>query len=127
MVGLHPIMAFAVEMAIKETKQDFMVLEGVRTMKRQKELVASGNSKTYKSYHLYGLAADLVAYVDGKPTWEEKYYKEIGRAMKAVIKKYKLPIDWGFELWGWDMPHFQMTGYRNKYDIRKIAPKQFKG
>lgn len=127
MVGVHPTLAFAVEMAIKETKQDFMVLEGVRTMKRQRELVAAGNSKTYKSYHLYGLAVDLVAYVNGKPTWEEKYYREIGRAMKKVIKKYNLPIDWGFELWGWDMPHFQLTGLRSKYDIRKIDPKHFKG
>ena len=127
MVGIHPILAFAVEMAIKETKQDFTVLEGVRDMVRQREMVANGSSKTLRSYHLNGLAVDLVAYVNGTVTWEEKYYREIGRAMKAIITRYNLPIEWGFEKWGWDIPHWQMTGYRNKYDIRKIHPKCFKG
>ncbi len=119
--GVHPVLAFAVEEAIKITKQDFMVFDGVRTTKEQEKLVARGVSKTNNSYHLYGLAVDLVAYVNGKPTWEEKYYKEIAIAMKQVIKTHKLKgIDWGYDLWGWDLAHWQMTGLRKKYDIRKM-------
>ena len=120
LVGVHPILGFAVVEAIKVTKQDFTVLEGLRTPERQKELVAKGSSKTMDSYHLYGLAVDLVAWVDGKPSWDEKYYKDIAVAMKEVIQKYKLPIEWGFDKWGWDMPHWQMTGYKKEYDVRKI-------
>jgi len=120
LVGVHPILGFAVVEAIKVTKQDFTVLEGLRTTERQKELVAKGSSKTMDSYHLYGLAVDLVAWVDGKPSWDEKYYKDIAVAMKEVIQKYKLPIEWGFDKWGWDMPHWQMTGYKKEYDVRKI-------
>jgi len=120
LVGVHPILGFAVVEAIKVTKQDFTVLEGLRTPERQKELVAKGSSKTMDSYHLYGLAVDLVAWVDGKPSWDEKYYKDIAVVMKEVIQKYKLPIEWGFDKWGWDMPHWQMTGYKKEYDVRKI-------
>lgn len=119
--GVHPALAFAVTEAIKLSKQDFTVFEGLRSVERQKELVAKGSSKTMDSYHLYGLAVDLVAIVDGKVTWEEKYYYEIGHAMKEVIARHSLPIDWGYELWKWDLPHWQMTGHKDKYDIRKLT------
>ena len=120
LIGVHPILAFAVTEAIKITKQDFMVLDGVRTSQEQEKLVARGVSKTYNSYHLYGLAVDLVAYVNGKPSWKHKYYKEIDKAMKHVIYTHNLPIDWGYDLWGWDSAHWQLTGMRNQYDIRNI-------
>ena len=120
LVGVHPILSFAVTEAIKNTNQDFMVLDGIRSESEQRKLVDRGVSKTMDSYHLYGLAVDLVAYVDGKPTWDTKYYDEIAIAMKDVINKYNLPIEWGFDKWSWDLPHWQMTGYKNKYDFRKL-------
>ena len=125
LVGVHPYLAYAVMEAIKITKQDFMVLDGVRTAKEQQALVDRGVSKTNNSYHLYGLAVDLVAYVDGKPSWEEKYYKDIANAMKAVIEMCGLPIEWGYDKWKWDMPHWQITKLnhvdaRHEYDIRKL-------
>ncbi len=129
MIGLHPMIAFAVEMAIKETKQDFGIVNrgGVRTDAEQRAMYAQGRTVegmkvtwTLDSYHQYGLAVDLVAYVNGKFTWKDKYYAEIIRAMKKVIKDHNLPIDNGFDLWKRDKPHWQLTGYKNKYDIRKI-------
>lgn len=124
LVGVHPMLAFAVTEAIKVTEQDFMVTDGLRTEKEQSKLVAKGFSKTMNSYHLYGLAVDLVAYVDGKPSWETKYYNDIARAMKAVIDKYDLPIEWGYDKWSWDLPHWQITKLdgldaRLVYDARK--------
>jgi len=120
MIGLHPYLAFMVEQAIKETKQDFTILNsgGVRTYAQQKKMVDRGVSKTLNSYHMYGLAVDLVAYQNGKPSWDEKLYPEIIRATKEVISRYKLPIDNGFDMWGWDMPHWQLTGFKSKYNIR---------
>ena len=120
LIGVHPILAFAVVKAIEITQQDFMVFDGIRTTREQEKLVQRGVSKSYNSYHLYGLAVDLVAYVDGKPTWEERHYGAIAEAMNEVIEKYDLPIKNGFQEWGWDMPHWEMTGWRPKYDIRKI-------
>ncbi len=120
LVGVHPILSFAVTEAISITNQDFMVFDGVRTATEQQKLVERGVSKTNNSYHLYGLAVDLVAYVDGKPTWEKEYYDDIAEAMKFVIKKHDLPIEWGYDKWSWDLPHWQLTGWRKKYDIRKL-------
>ncbi len=123
--GVHPILAFAVMQAIAITKQDFMVFDGLRTPEEQAKLVAKGSSKTNNSCHLYGLAVDLVAFVDGKPSWEERYYAGIRAAMQEIISRYDLPIEWGYAKWGWDMPHWQITTLegrdaREVYDIRKI-------
>ena len=121
-IGVHPILAFAATEAIRITKQDFMILDGVRTIEEQEKLVARGASKTMNSYHLWGLALDLVAYVDGKPNWEHKYSKEIAIAMKHVIHVHNLPIDWGGDWRSFiDMPHWQLTGMKNQYDIRKFT------
>ena len=125
LIGVHPILAFAVTEAIKITKQDFMVFDGIRENKEQQKLVDRGVSKTMNSFHLYGLATDLVAWVNGKPSWEEKYYKEIDIAMKTVIDLHNLPIQWGYDMWKWDLVHYQITKLdgldaRKVYDFRKL-------
>jgi peptidoglycan L-alanyl-D-glutamate endopeptidase CwlK len=126
LVGVHPVLAFCVHEAIKVCAVDFGVLDGVRTMDRQRALVQQGKSKTFKSYHLYGLAVDLVPFIDGRYTWDdEDAFVLIGEAMGEVIARYDLDIQWGYAKWGWDMPHWQMTGYRPKYDIRRIDSKRF--
>ena len=57
-------------------------------------------------------------------TWNDKKYKKdydiLLSVCDAVIKKDGLAIDNGFALWGFDKPHFQMTGLRSQYDTRKI-------
>ena len=128
MVGMNPILSFAVCMAIKRTKQDFGIIKkgGVRLYREQRDMYAQGRTKpgkkitwTLNSRHLSGNAVDLVAFVNGKPTWKKKYYTEITRAMKSVIKDYDLDIDHGFDLWGKDLPHWQTT--YEEYDIRKLT------
>ena len=130
MIGLHPILGFAVEEAIKRTKQDFGILNkgGVRTNKEQASLYAQGRTTegskvtwTLDSYHIYGLAVDLVAYTGNKFSWKVKYYEEIIKTMKSVIQEYDLPIQHAFDVGlKHDYPHFQMTGYKPYYDIRKF-------
>lgn len=121
LTGVHPKLAFVVMEAIKITKQDFMVLDGIRTPREQRKLVERGVSKTMDSYHLYGLAVDLVAYVNGKPTWEEKYYKEIAIAMEKAAEMHNIDgIDWGYDLWKWDMAHFQISGMKPYYNAANI-------
>lgn len=128
LIGVHPEVAFAVHEAIKICDVDFGVTEGVRTMSRQRKLVKQGRSKTLKSYHLNGLAVDLVPYIDGNYRWDRiDAFHKISAAMNTVIKKYGLDIQNGFAMWGWDMPHWQMTGYRAKYDVRKLDPVKFPG
>lgn len=99
-----------VEQAIKETKVDFTVLEGLRTPERQKQLVNDGFSQTLKSKHLTGHAVDLGAIVDGQLTWEKKYYPEIAVAMKKAAADQKVNIRWGGEFKSfYDGPHFELV------------------
>jgi peptidoglycan L-alanyl-D-glutamate endopeptidase CwlK len=99
-----------VEQAIKETKIDFTVLEGLRTPERQKQLVNDGFSQTLKSKHLTGHAVDLVALVDGKVSWEKEHYPEIARAMKKAAADQKVNIRWGGDFKSFfDGPHFELV------------------
>ena len=125
MIGMYPPLAYCVEIAIQRTKQDFCILNsgGVRTLKQQKDLYAKGRTKkgkkvtwTMNSLHLKGTAVDLVAYVDGKPTWDDKYYTEIINVMKEVSDEFNLGVDSGYDLWGKDKAHYQCTN--TDYDIR---------
>ena len=50
--GVNEQLVEVVKEAITLTKIDFGVTEGLRTLEKQKELVAKGASKTMKSKHL---------------------------------------------------------------------------
>jgi len=95
--------------AIKESPYDFGITEGIRTLKRQKELFAEGKTKTLKSYHLTGKAVDIAVWVNGKITWDFKYYKEVADHIKEIARKLGYVITWGGD---WktfkDGPHFQI-------------------
>lgn len=123
LVGLHPEIGFMFTEAIKITEMDFMLFEGVRTMKRQRYLYATGASKTLDSYHLYGLAGDAVPTPNGKLTWKEEYFPPMVKAIKQVIKTHGLEVQWGYDLWKWDKAHFQMSGFKHSYDVRDLITK----
>lgn len=93
--SVDPDLIKVVKYAIGVTKVDFGVIEGVRTLEKQKELVAVGASKTMNSKHLKGLAVDLMAYVGGRGCWELKVYDDIADAMKQGAIEYGVPIVWG--------------------------------
>ena len=59
-----------VRMAILETKVDFGVICGLRTIEEQKVLVDKGVSQTMDSKHISGSAVDLMAYVGSRASWE---------------------------------------------------------
>ena len=75
--GVEEDLVKVVERAIELTEVDFGVIQGLRTMEEQKSLVAKGASKTMKSKHLEGKAVDLMAYIDGRGSWELNVYDEI--------------------------------------------------
>ena len=106
--GVNRDLVSVVELAIKLTSQDFMVIEGVRNINRQRELVATGKSKTMNSRHLTGHAVDLCPYpVD----WEDAdKFIAISVAMKEAAKELDVSIEWGGD-WknGWDKPHFELS------------------
>ena len=71
------------------------VLYRERNLKEQEALVAKGASKTMKSKHLEGKAVDLMAYIDGRASWELNVYDEIADAMKEASKETEVDLRWG--------------------------------
>ncbi len=110
--GVHTDLVHVVKTAIGTTPIDFAVTYGLRTMAEQEKLIAEGKSKTKNSRHLTGHAVDLVAYIDGLPSWDDhpktSPYFKIAATMKEAAASLGVPIEWGFDLWKWDMPHFQL-------------------
>lgn len=102
--------------ALELTSVDFAVTEGVRTLARQKDLMKDGKSKTLDSRHLTGHAIDVVAYVDGKISWESAPYFKIAEAMKQASKELKIPITWGGDWQTFkDYVHFELN--KNFYPV----------
>lgn len=137
--GVHPKLAAVVFRALaimnewkRDTRPhtDIMVLEGVRTPQRQKELYAQGRTTpgkivtwTMKSNHFvnektgFGHAVDLVPYpVD----WNDlKRFDLVAKAMFQAADELDTPIRWGAD---WDRdgkyrergetdsPHFELWG-----------------
>jgi peptidoglycan L-alanyl-D-glutamate endopeptidase CwlK len=93
----------------------FIVTEGMRTEKRQAELVKAGASRTMNSRHLIGQAVDLAATVRGAVRWDWPLYGALAVAMKAAAAELGVAITWGGD---WrtfrDGPHFQIEP-----DVRK--------
>ena len=94
-MGVEPELKEIVYEAIKVTKVDFGVIEGLRTEEKQKQLVESGASQTMKSKHLEGRAVDLMAYIGGRGSWELNVYDEIADAMKEAAVKVDVAVRWG--------------------------------
>lgn len=92
----------------------FTVTDGVRTMAEQLEHFRKGNSKTTKSRHLTGHAVDLLAFKNGKDAWQlpeanqVAAFRPVADAVKVAASELGVPIEWGYDLWGWDAPHFQL-------------------
>ena len=113
--GVHPDLVAVVKRAIEITEQDFFVGEGIRSVERQKRLVASGASQTMNSRHITGHAVDLHPFpyhgdhdVDGvqnSDDWDA--YIPIVDAMRQAADELGVKLTHGFD-WGWDAPHHEM-------------------
>lgn len=93
--GVNEDLVAVVKMAIMTSKIDFGVIQGLRTIEQQKELVAKGASQTMKSKHLEGRAVDLMAYINGRGSWELNVYDEVADAMKEAADMLGVKIRWG--------------------------------
>ena len=93
--GLHPDLVKVVKRAIALSGIDFTVLEGLRTVERQRELVRTGASQTMDSRHITGHAVDLGAFVAGQVQWEWALYPPIADAVRRAALELAVPIRWG--------------------------------
>jgi peptidoglycan L-alanyl-D-glutamate endopeptidase CwlK len=95
LIGVHADLVRVVECAIGLAVRDFTVVEGMRTMTRQKQLVAAGASWTLRSRHLTGHAVDLAPLLGGKVSWDWSLYYGLAEAMRAAAHECDVPITWG--------------------------------
>jgi peptidoglycan LD-endopeptidase CwlK len=105
--GVHPDLVAVVSRAIEITEQDFSVLEGVRNINRQRELVKAGKSTTMNSRHITGHAVDLVPH---PVSWDWEYFYPIVDAMKEAAEELGIDITCGADWENFpDGPHFQLS------------------
>ncbi|KFK93599.1 MULTISPECIES: M15 family metallopeptidase [unclassified Serratia (in: enterobacteria)] len=93
LVGVNPTLVKVVRRALEISIVDFSVIEGKRTVERQKQLVATGASKTMDSRHLTGHAVDLFP-IGGD--WNNyKCWLPVLDAMHQAGKELRVPLRFG--------------------------------
>lgn len=106
---VHTDLQKVLHRALEITPVDFTVLEGIRSIQRQRYLYATGKSRTMNSRHLTGHAVDIAPWVSGKISWDWPDYYPLAEAVKKAAKELHVPIEWGGD---WrtfkDGPHWQL-------------------
>lgn len=119
--GVHPALVAVVRRALELTTADFIVIEGLRTIDRQRQLYAQGRTApgkvvtwTMNSKHIDGVAVDLLPVVGA---WEGDF-AAISKAMMSAAKEQGVTIRWGAD-WNQngrphekgetDSPHFELA------------------
>jgi peptidoglycan L-alanyl-D-glutamate endopeptidase CwlK len=107
--GVHPDLVRICHRALELTPIDFVVIEGLRTVERQKQLVAAGASRTMNSRHITGHAIDFVPMVNGGIRWDWPLFPPVATAFKQAAAEFGTPIVWGGD---WvkfrDGPHVEL-------------------
>lgn len=110
--GVHPKLHLLISEFAAHTPTQFVVTEGLRTSKRQAELVRAGASRTMHSKHLTGRAVDLAVVLNGQVRWDWPLYHKLAEELKAFARASIPPVhiiagaDWAqFP----DGPHFELA------------------
>jgi peptidoglycan L-alanyl-D-glutamate endopeptidase CwlK len=104
----HPDLQRVMNRALCMSPLDLTVVEGIRTIQRQRKLVASGASKTMNSRHLTGHAVDIAPFTDGAVSWHWPHYHQIAPVIKEAAELEGVPIEWGGDWKFKDGPHWQL-------------------
>lgn len=114
LAGVHPDLVRVIQRAARDGAH-FAVLEGVRTVERQRQLVKRGASKTMNSRHIpapngFSHAVDIAPLeADGDVSWAWPDYYPLAKAVKAAAAVEGVAIEWGGD---WrtfkDGPHWQL-------------------
>ena len=111
--GVDETLVNVVKRAIEISEVDFTVMEGVRTLGRQRELYAQGRTApgkivtwTMKSRHIEGKAVDLVPY---PLDWNDiDKFNKIKEAMFQAARELGVNLRWGAD---WDQDgHYREKG-----------------
>lgn len=107
--GIHPDLRRVMDRALQESPLDFIVIEGLRTVERQKELYKSGASRTMKSRHITGHAVDILPIGPNGARFDWPLYNKIALAIKKAAKAEGVKITWGGDWTSFkDGPHWEL-------------------
>lgn len=103
LLGVHPDLQRVVRHAATRSALRFMVVEGRRTVERQRELFKAGASRTLNSRHLTGHAVDLAPILDdGSIPWNRgELFYAVATAMREASILEVVTVTWGAI---WDRP-----------------------
>lgn len=90
--GVNPDLVKVIRRALEITPVDFIVIEGLRTQARQKEMVATGKSQTMNSRHLTGHAVDIIPV---NTTWKTEEFHPLLKAVKQAADEQGLKLRFG--------------------------------
>lgn len=106
---VHPDLVRVIKRAIGCSTIDFTVLEGRRTLERQKELMRVGATRTMNSRHLTGHAVDVAPFIDGQVRWDWPLYHKLAEVIKKAAADENVPIQWGGDWRSFkDGPHWEL-------------------
>ena len=134
LASCHQDLQQIAEIALQRTAVDFAIIEGHRSLERQKMLYLAGKSKIDgsnkqgKHNHNPSLAFDICAIVQGKASWRECYLAYLGGILTAAAAellaagRISHALRWGGNWDGdgeiitdqsfIDLPHFELIGGR---------------
>ena len=114
--GAHADLRKVILRAAAISDMDFTVLEVLRTVERQKQLVAKGASKTMKSRHLPHVgdgksrAVDVAPLDDGQVSWAWPLYYRLAKIIKQAAVDVGVTVEWGGDWRSFkDGPHWQLS------------------
>jgi peptidoglycan L-alanyl-D-glutamate endopeptidase CwlK len=99
LVGVDPRLVAVIKLA--SLHHEFIIVEGLRTLERQKEMVRKGASQTMHSKHLTGRAVDLVPVIDSEISWAWPQFYPLAEAVKGAARELDTTLIWGA---CWDRP-----------------------
>jgi len=109
LAGVDARLADVVRRATRYVEFDLLVVEGLRTPERQKQLVAQGASRTLNSRHLTGRAVDLAPVLDGEVRWDWPLFHRINAAMQRAAGELDVALVWGGNWRSFrDGPHWEL-------------------
>lgn len=90
--GVNPTLVAIARRALQLSPVDFSITEGLRSVERQKELVASGKSQTMASRHIDGCAVDIFPVGS---TWQIAEFIPVLKAFKKAGDELGISLRFG--------------------------------
>lgn len=119
--GVHPMLVEVLKAGYARFDKAFadapsfkvFVIEGVRSIEKQREYVATGASRTMNSRHLTGHAVDLGIQSGTAMRWEFEVYRRLWlQCIQPASEVLGVQVEWGGIIFGprfLDGPHFQLS------------------